>query len=356
MLRMVPMNKPPVTRLRNVAAAALTAPLLLAGCGGAIGNDDAGDAPRVVASFYPLAYVAERVAGEHADVVTLTSPGVDPHDLELSVRQTAEIAGADLVVYEKGMQPAIDEAVDQNGPDQVVEATEVVDLVAFEDHTAEDHAEDDHAEDDHAEDSHGTDEDHAEDDHAEDSHGTEEDHAEDDHGHGDEDLHFWVDPERMVDLAAAVRDQMSVVDPDNAADYESAFQDLRDDLLEVDLAYAEGLSECELDTVVVSHDAFRYLEKYGLHFEAIAGLSPDAEPSAAHLRELQDLIRSEGITTVFSERLASPVMAQTLARDLGIETDVLDPIEGLGDETADEDYLSLMRSNLEALRAANRCR
>ncbi|HSJ22846.1 MAG TPA: metal ABC transporter substrate-binding protein [Nocardioidaceae bacterium] len=330
------MNKVPATRLRNVAAAALTAPLLLAGCGGAMGNDDAGDRPRVVASFYPLAYVAERVGGEHTDVVTLTSPGVDPHDLELSVRQTAEIAGADLVVYEKGMQPAIDEAVDQNGPDQVVEATQVVDLVAFEEHTADDHA-DDHAEDPHADE-------HADDDHA------------DDHGHGDKDLHFWVDPERMVDLAAAVRDEMSVVDPENAADYESAFQDLRDDLLEIDLAYAEGLSKCEVDTVVVSHDAFRYLEKYGLHFEPIAGLSPDAEPSAAHLRELQDLIRSEGVTTVFSERLASPAMAQTLARDLGIETDVLDPIEGLGDETADEDYLSLMRSNLEALRAANRCR
>jgi zinc transport system substrate-binding protein len=343
---MVLMNKLSTMRLRNVAAAALTAPLLLAGCGGAVGDDDASSGPRVVASFYPLAYVAERVAGEHAEVVTLTSPGVDPHDLELSVRQTAEIAGADLVVYEKGMQPAIDEAVDQNGPDEVVEATEVVDLVAFEDHTADDHAdEENHAEDDHAEE-----ENHAEEEHAE------EEHAEEEHAHGDEDLHFWLDPERMVDLAAAVRDQMSAIDQENAADYESAFQSLRDDLLEMDLAYTEGLAKCEVGTVVVSHDAFRYLEKYGLHFEPIAGLSPDAEPSAAHLRELQDLIRSEGVTTVFSERLASPVMAQTLARDLAIETGVLDPIEGLGDETADEDYLSLMRSNLEALRSASRCR
>jgi zinc transport system substrate-binding protein len=324
--------KTSTTRIRNVAAATLASSLLLAGCGGAIGNDDDAGAggPRVVASFYPLAYVTERVAGEHADVVTLTSPGVDPHDLELSVRQTAEIAGADIVVYEKGMQPAIDEAVAQNGPDQVVEATEVVDLVAFEDHSADDHADEEHADEEHAD--------------------------EEEHAHGDEDLHFWLDPERMVDLAAAVRDQMSDVDSENAADYEAAFQDLRDDLLEIDLAYTEGLAKCEVDTVVVSHDAFRYLEKYGLHFEPIAGLSPDAEPSGAHLRELQDLIRSEGVTTVFSETLASPVMAQTLARDLGLETDVLDPIEGLGDETADEDYLSLMRSNLEALRSANRCR
>jgi zinc transport system substrate-binding protein len=318
---MVLMTKTPI-RLRHMAAAALTAPLLLSGCGGSTGSDDSGTGPRVVASFYPLAYVTERVAGEHADVLTLTSPGVEPHDLELSVRQTAEVSEADLVVYEKGMQPAVDDAVDQNGPDQVVEATEVVDLAPLD-------------EDDHEGES-------------------EEEHEA--HADLDADLHFWLDPERMVDLAAAVRDQMSVVDPENVADYEAAFQDLRDDLLEVDLAYTEGLSACEIDTVVVSHDAFGYLEKYGLHFEPIAGLSPDAEPSAAHLRELQNLIRSEGVTTVFSETLASPAMAQTLARDLGLETGVLDPIEGLGDETADEDYLSLMRSNLEAIRAANRCR
>jgi zinc transport system substrate-binding protein len=329
--------KIPAIRLSNMAAAALTAPLLLAGCGGPVASDDSGDGPRVVASFYPLAYVTERVAGEHADVVTLTSPGAEPHDLELSVRQTAEVSEADLVVYEKGMQPAVDDAVEQNGPDRLVEATEVVDLAPLEEDAHEGESEEEHEA--HADEAHADDE-----------------HADEEHAHGDEDLHFWLDPERMVDLAAAVRDEMSVVDPENATDYESAFQDLRDDLLEVDMAYTEGLSKCEIDTVVVSHDAFGYLEKYGLHFEPIAGLSPDAEPSAAHLRELQDLIRSEGVTTVFSETLASPAMAQTLARDLGIETAVLDPIEGLGDETADEDYLSLMRSNLESIRTANGCR
>jgi len=107
--------------------------------------------------------------------------------------------------------------------------------------------------------------------------------------------------------------------------------------------------------VVVSHDAFSYLERFGLHIEGIAGLSPEAEPTPADLARLQDLIGSEGITTVFSERLVSQRLSQTLADDMGITTAVLDPIEGLSDETSDEDYLSLMRENLSALELANGC-
>ena len=107
---------------------------------------------------------------------------------------------------------------------------------------------------------------------------------------------------------------------------------------------------------MVSHDAFEYLgARYDLDMHPIAGLSPDAEPSARHLAELADLIRTDKITTVFSERLASPKLADTLAGDLGITTAVLDPIEGLTSSNDDDDYLSLMRENLEALREAGGC-
>jgi zinc transport system substrate-binding protein len=284
---------------RRLAAAALATPLLLAGCGDPLTGGDSGT--RVVTSFYPLEYVAQRIVGEHADVVTLTSPGVEPHDLELTVRQTAEVSEADLVVYEKGLQPAVDAAVAEHGPEQVVEATDVVALA-------------------------------------------------------EGDLHFWLDPVRLAEVAAEVEARVAEIDPDNAADYEANLATLRADLESVDTEYTDGLAECKLDTVVVSHDAFGYLEQYGLHFKPIAGLSPDAEPSPKHLTELAELIESEGITTVFSETLASPAMAETLASDLGLDTAVLDPIEGLSDATAGEDYLSLMRANLVALQEANGCR
>lgn len=307
--------------LRRTAPAAVAAAVLLAGCGGPLDGDSA-DGPRVVTSFYPLEYVAQRVAGDHAEVVNLTSPGQEPHDLEMSLRQTAEISEADLLIYEKGLQPAVDEAVAEHGPERTVEATEVVDLAPLDEAAHEGESAEDHEA----------------------------------HADAEGDLHFWLDPLRMIEVATAVQQQMAEVDPDNAGDYEANLQALREDLETLDADYEAGLSECSLDTVVVSHDAFGYLERYGLHFEPIAGLSPDAEPSPAHLGELAELIDKEGITTVFSESLASPAMAETLARELDVETAVLDPLEGLSDDTADEDYLSLMRANLDALQDANGCR
>lgn len=315
---MIVMKKLPRLPRRHLAAVA-AAPLVLAGCGGNLG--DGSGATTVVTSFYPLEYVAERIVGEHAEVSTLTAPGTEPHDLEMTVRQTAEVSEADVVVYEKGLQPAVDEAVGQHGPAHVVEATEVVDLAPLDGEAHEGETEEEHA----------------------------------DHADAEGDLHFWLDPERMSEVAQAVQTTMAEVDPDNAADYEANLEDFRADMAGLDEAYETGLADCRLDTVVVSHDAFGYLEKYGLHFEPIAGLSPEAEPSPAHLTRLAELIEEEGITTVFSETLASPAMAETLARDLDLETAVLDPVEGLGDETSDEDYLTLMRANLEALRTANGC-
>ena len=171
--------------------------------------------------------------------------------------------------------------------------------------------------------------------------------------------HFWLDPLLMADLADAVAAAMVKVDPDHRDTYVGNATDVRRDMRKLDGEYAETLADCARSTVVVSHDAFAYLDRYGLTFEPIAGLSPDAEPSARHLAELSDLIRNDKITTVFTERLASPQLAETLASDLGIRTDVLDPIEGLttgssGDSS--KDYLSLMRENLAALARANGCR
>ena len=283
----------------------------LSGCAALSGADTAGI--QVAAAFYPLQYVADRVAGDHAEVENLTKPGGEPHDLELSIKETAEVAQADLVVYEGGFQAAVDGAVDQNATGEVLDAADVVRLEPF-------------------------------------SHG-----GHDDAGESGLDPHFWQDPIRLADLGDAVAEKLAKVDPDHEADYAANAAELRHDLENLDKAYADGLASCQRDTIVVSHDAFGYLEKYGLELAPIAGLSPGAEPTPADLERLQDLIHEDGITTVFSETLASPKMSETLARDLGITTAVLDPIEGLSDATTDQDYVSLMRANLAALRKANEC-
>lgn len=311
----------------------LTAALALSGCGAlSEGGADAEDGVQVVTAFYPLQYVAGRVAGDLAEVTNLTQPGGEPHDLDIDPRATGQIVDADVVVHETGFQPAVDSSVEANATGEVVDAAEVVDLRSLEDEDADEHG-DDHGDD----------------------HGDEEHTADDGHGHSDLDPHFWQDPLRMADLGDAVAESLSAVDPDNAETYTANADDLRTDLEALDASYSETLSGCERQTVVVSHDAFGYLTKYGLVMEPIAGLSPDAEPTPADLARLQDLITSDGITTVFAERLGTTKIADSLASDVGVATAVLDPIEGLSDETADQDYLSLMESNLAELAEANGC-
>ena len=307
----------PAHRVRSRALTALAAVGvggLLTGCGAIA--DEGSDGRRVVASFYPLAWVSEQVAGEEWTVANLTAPGGEPHDLALTIEATAALAESDLVVYLHGFQPAVDDAIDANASGETLDAAEAVELLPLGEH-------------EHA--------------------------GEDAHDHGEEDPHFWQDPERMALLAEAVGEQLAALDEAGADGYRQRAADLAEELRTLDRAYAEGLADCRRDVVVVSHDAFGYLEKYGLHLAPIAGLSPDAEPTPAVLGELSELIRSEGLTTVFSERLASPALAETLATDLEIDTAVLDPVEGLSDETADADYFSLMRQNLAALQEANGC-
>ena len=284
--------------MKRTALVAL-APLLLAGCGADASSNE--DGKRIEAEFYPLQYVAQRVAGDEYTVNNLTKPGQEPHDTELSLQKTASLSDATVVFYEKGLAAQVDDAIETAGPKHVVDAAQAADLDG-------------------------------------------------------EDPHFWLDPTRLSKVAEAFEQELSEADPDNADRFAANLEALQADLAELDSAFEAGLATCSINTVVVSHDAFGYLGKrYGLEIVGINGLTPETEPSPAHIAELHDLIETDHITTVFNEELASAQMAATLADDLGLKTAVLDPIEGLSDDTEDEDYLSLMEKNLETLRTANQC-
>ncbi|GAA4369768.1 metal ABC transporter substrate-binding protein [Nocardioides caricicola] len=307
--------------------AAFSLSATLSGCSAFDDSATSADGVEVATAFYPLQYVAERVGGDHASVENLTAPGGEPHDLELTVKETAQVAEADLGVYLHGFQPSVDDAVDTTAEGETFDVSEAVELRPA--------GESDHEHED---------EEHAE-----------EEHAEEEHDHGDTDPHFWQDPLLMADLADELAERLAEIDPDHADDFSANAADLRSDLETLDAAYTDGLAECERHTVVVAHDAFGYLGRYGLEFEPIAGLSPDAEPTPADLAHLQEVIEEEGVTTVFYESLVSPAIAEQLANDTGAQVAVLDPVEGLTDETIDEDYLSLMEANLTALEEANGC-
>ena len=277
-----------VSRIVLLCILAATVPAL-AGCGGGASDDT------IVAAFYPLAFAAGQVAGPDAEVVNLTPPGAEPHDLELSPRDVGRVRDAALAVYAgDGFQPAVQQAVEGRGGPSV-------DVLA---------------------------------------------HA----GAVGEDPHVWLDPVRFATVA---REIASALGTPAAADDLVARLDALDD------EYRRGLGRCARREVVTSHAAFGYLAaRYGLVQVPLVGLQPEAEPGPREVERLVDEVRATGATTVFSEPLASPALADAVAREAGVATAVLDPLEGLtADETdAGADYFSVMEKNLDMLRTALGCR
>ncbi|WP_418276547.1 metal ABC transporter substrate-binding protein [Isoptericola jiangsuensis] len=331
-------------RTRHALAASLVLALpavALTACSSDDGTGDDGTL-QVLASFYPLQYVAEQVGGDLVSVDNLTPPSAEPHDLELAPAQVRAVGDADLVVYQSGFQAAVDEAVDARQPENVVDAADVVELESSPG-TVEHLDEDDEGATEGDEHDHDHDEESEED---------------DGHDHGVLDPHFWLDPTRLEPVADAVAEQLAAVDPDNAEVYASNAETLRGTLDDLDAEFAGTLEPCAGQTLVTSHAAFGYLaERYDLVQVGITGVDPEAEPSPARLREIGDVVETYDVQTIFTETLTSPKVAETLASDLGVDTAVLDPLEGLSEDAAaaGADYVAVMEDNLAALTSGLGC-
>jgi zinc transport system substrate-binding protein len=281
--------------------------LLVAGAASGCGAGGSGSDGRtsVIGAFYPLAFAAERVGGSAVHVEDLTPSGAEPHDLELTPRTVADIQRADVVLYlGHGFQPAVSDAL-AGAHGRVVDALAGLPL---------------------------------------------------DRPSGDADAgltadpHVWLDPhlyERIVRRVGRVLHR-----PARAAKLGAQLEAL-------DRSYRTGLADCSRKEVVTSHAAFGYLaRRYGLHQVAITGIAPESEPTARQLAGVVDVVRRTHATTVFFERLLSPRLAETVAREVGARTAVLDPIEGLtpAEVSRGDTYFTLMRRNLAALRKALACR
>jgi zinc transport system substrate-binding protein len=313
----------PITALAVAGLAGLTA------CGGGEAGAGGPEKSEIVASFYPVAWLAGKVGGPDAEVRTLTKPGTEPHDLELTARQIADVGKADYSIYVKGVQPAMDDAVRKHANGKALDAASVVKTIPAPS----------------GDDGH--------------EHGHEHEGAE---GHGQEkdaqaapDPHVWLDPSRMATIATAFGERLAAADTARASGYKSRAAALAAQLNALDQAYRDGLKSCRQKTIVTAHAAFGYLaDRYGLKQVSIAGVDPSSEPSPKRLAELTHEVKDAGATTVFTETLVSPKVAESLARSAGVRTAVLDPVEGVK-EGSSEDYLSIMRKNLETLKPALGC-
>lgn len=320
------------TLAAGLAVAALAA---VTACGGQRPASPS-DRPTVVAAFYPLQFAAEGAAGPEAAITNLTQPGAEAHDLELTPKQVAALVTADVVVYQKGFQPAVDKAIEQAQPKRVVDAAAVMRFRPAPQSDGDDHAAGPGGPDGH-------------------SHS--DGHTEGDgHDHGALDPHAWLDPTNEAALTRAVATALGDARPGLRAAYAQRAEATAARLDDLDHAFATGLNDCRRREFITSHAAFGYVAaRYGLEQIGVRGLSPDSEPSPARIAEVQALARRYGVTTIFSETLVSPAVAQSIAGDLGLTTDVLDPLEGLTDQARGADYVEVMQANLAALKKANQC-
>ena len=307
----------------------------------------------VMASFYPLKYLAEKVGGEHVTVTSLTPDGAEPHDLELSPKMVDSLASADAVVYLAGFQGAVDEAVEQHAPKTVIDVSPAAQLVAIDstsNHPGEDEGTDE-AQSGKAQSGEAADHDHEGHEHE----GHDHEHADHDHHHDmSMDPHFWLDPARMANAATLVGDKLAEADPTNAETYKANAQALNEELTSLGDNLVAKTSTCQIKTFVTAHTAFGYLaDRTGLTQVGISGLDPDSSPSPARLAEISQIAKDQGVTTIFTEALIDPKVAQTQADDLGISTAVLDPIESQTDSS--KDYAAVMKDNITALTTANKC-
>ena len=270
----------------------------------------------VVAGLYPFAYVLERVGGPGVAVTNLTKPGAEPHDLELTPRQVATVESGALVVYLPSLQPAVDDAVRSEAADHALDVATVVPLLPAPSALGTDAPESESA----------------------------------------TDPHVWLDPLRLAAIGDAVAARLSAVDPAHAAGYRARAAALRADLTALDAQYRAGLSACTRHDIVTSHAAFGYLaDRYGLHQVSVSGLDPEQEPSPKRVAEVAAYVRQHAVTTIYFETLVSPKVAQTIASETGARTAVLDPVEGMPDGSQ-ASYLTVMRTNLAALRTGLGCR
>jgi zinc transport system substrate-binding protein len=298
--------------MRTILSLTLGTALIGLSCSEGATRDD--DRTSVVASFYPLRFVAERLGGACVSVTDLTPPGVEPHDLELTPDAVESIATADVVLYlGGGFQPAIEDAID-DAQGETVDLLGMVPTLPAAGEEAEEGL--------------------------------------------TVDPHVWLDPGTFEEIVTATADALGRTEGAVSCDIAQAAEELRSDLGELDEDFRSTLDGCDRDVIVTNHAAFGYLASaYGLRQEAIAGVEPEGEPSAKRLAEVKELVEREGVTTILTEELVSPDVAETLAAEAGVDTAVLFTIEGLTEveAAAGDDYLSLMQDNLETLRVALGC-
>lgn len=268
----------------------------------------------VTTSFYPLYFFASQIGGDKAVVSNLTPAGAEPHEYEPTAQDIVKIQDSSILVLNGGGLEAWASDVQKN-----IEGSATMVVSAGEGLTDRTFVED---------------------------------------GEEITDPHVWLSPPLAEKLADKIAAAFTEANPANASYYASNASVLKAKLASLDAAYKTKLASCKKRDIVTSHAAFGYLAAaYNLRQVPITGVSPDAEPSLRELADLTAFAKNTDVKYIFFESLVSPKLAETLAREIGAQTLVLNPLEGLtSDEiAAGKTYFTEMEENLKNLETALEC-
>lgn len=309
---------------------------LLAGCGtpqepsasNANGNQSQDKKLSVYTSFYPMYDFASKIGGDKIDAVNMVPAGTEPHEWEPTAADIAGLEEASVFIYNgAGMEHWVEDVLESIQNDSLIAVEASKGLTLLEGH-------------------HDDEEEHSE----------EEEHSdEDEHSHGEFDPHVWLDPMNAKAEMESIKNSFIQADPDNKDYYEANYTKYAGEFDALDKEFRDAITSLPNKDIIVAHQAFGYLcSAYGLNQVPVEGLAPDSEPDPARVAEIIEFAKEHDVKVIFFEELVSPKVAEVIASAIGAKTDVLSPVEALSDEQMEngDDYFTVMRHNLEALKAA----
>jgi zinc transport system substrate-binding protein len=274
----------------------------------------------VVTTTYPLTYITKKIGGDRVSVDQMVKPGVEAHDFEPAPSDIRAIADSALFIYNHpSFEPwALNAAAaSSNDGEQVTVVVQTINLEsAGEDHGGQ-------AVDDSSLDS-----------------------------------HVWLNPLKAHEQAERILFALIEVDPEGTNNYTRNADALKVELRALDELISKELTNCELDSVVVSHLAFGHLaERYGFNQIGLAGLSPEFESGPAQIAKVIERIDELGIEHILQEPIVSDRLAITVAAETGAKLLPLHPLEVRTSEEAASglDYIDIMKANAVSLGSALRC-
>lgn len=268
----------------------------------------------IATSFYPMYFLTAQLGGDLVNVINLTPAGIEPHDYELTAQDIIRIKkskilflnGGDLEIWSKD----IENSLKLGGPEIINLGDDLMNKeLEMNDEKKKD-------------------------------------------------PHIWLDPLLAMKMAEKISASLTEIDSKNKDYYDSNLSVLKTKLINLDASYKKELAKCKKKEIITSHNAFGYLaQAYGLTQVSIAGLSPEEEPSSGQMAQIAKFAQEKEIKYIFFEKLVSPKLSETIAREIGAQTLVLNPIESLSKEELGQgrNYLTEMEANLKNLKTALEC-